>query len=341
VCLNNLLIEHMRNSASLLVLSSILVACGGGGSDAPAASNPSPAPAPAAKATFSDANYIAVAQESLSSSNYLADAGTLAVGAEVNDADVLVRFAQAQAGKLPGRLAGTRALVTGATTSTTDACSGGGTLTTVENDSNGNGLPDAGDSVSLTATNCIFQGSTLNGGLTLVVNAFTGNANAPPFAATMTLTFTNLTAKSAAASSTGNGTMVLSLNAPTSSSQTVSLKSTQFTSTATYGSTTYSRTLNDYTVAVDLNATTSKSTAVGTLSSSAFDSKAVTIATPVPFVRVFPQTRPSSGQATATGANGAVVRVTAISNTQVKIELDADANGSFETTVTKLWSELI
>ena len=329
----------MRNSVSLLILSSVLAACGGGGGDAPAASNQSPAPA--AKATLSAANYVAVAQESLSSSTYLADASTLAVGAEVNDADVLVRFGQAQAGKLSGRLAGTQPLVTGATTSITEQCSGGGTLNIVDNDLNGNGLPDAGDSVLLTANNCIFEGSTMTGGLTLAVDLFSGSISAPPFSVTMTLTFTNLTARSAAASSIGNGTMVLSLNAPTSSSQSVSLKSTQFTTTSTYGGATYSRTLDDYTVVVDSNARSSSTTAAGTLSSSAFDSKSVTIATPVPFVRTFPQTRPSSGQATATGANGAVVRVTAISDTQVMIELDADANGSFETSVKKLWSELI
>jgi hypothetical protein len=329
----------MRNSASLLILSSILVACGGGGGgDAPAASNQSPASA--AKATLSAENYVAVAQESLSSSTYLADASTLAVGAEVNDAGVLVRFGQAQAGKLQGRLAGTQALVTGATTSTTEQCNGGGTLTVVENDLNGNDRPDAGDSASFTAANCVFEGSTLNGVLAVAVNAFSGNVNTPPISATMTLTFTDLTARSAAVSSTGNGTMVLSLNAPTSSSHTASLKSTQFTTKSTYGGATYSRTLDDYTVVVDSNATSSRTSAAGTLTSSAFDSKSVTIATSEPFVRVFPQTRPSSGQATATGANGAVVRVTAI-NDKVKIELDADANGSFETSVTKLWSELI
>ena len=334
----------MRNSASLLILSLILAACGGGGgSDAPAASNQNPAPA--AKATLSAENYVAVAQESLSSSSYLADASTLAVGAEVNDANVLVRFGQAQAGKLPGRLAGTQALVTGATTSTTEQCSGGGTVAIVENDLNGNALPDAGDSVLLTATNCIFEGSSFSGALSLTVNSFSGDIDTAPFSAVFTMTFDNLTARSTSASSTGNGTMVLSLNAPTSSSQTASLKSTQFTTTSTYGSASYSRTLDDYTVVVDSNTQSfnNRSTttaAAGTLTSSAFDSKSVTIATPVPFVRTFTQRYPASGQATATGANGAVVRVTAISNTQVMIELDADANGSFETSVTKLWSEL-
>ena len=330
----------MRNSAILFAVSTLLVACGGGGGgDTPAAA--SPIQAGKTQVTLSPANYVAVAQESMSSSSYLADAGTLASGAEVSNADILVRFGQAQADKLPARLAGTQALATGATTTTTDPCAGGGTLTAVENDINGNGLPDAGDSASLTANNCVFEGSTLNGGLSLAVTAFSGNVNVPPFSAALTLTFANLTARSATASTTGNGTMALSLNATTASNQIFTLNATQFSTTSTYGGATYSRTLENYTVAVDKTATSSKTTAAGTLSSTAFESKTVTIATPVPFVRVFPQTRPSSGQATATGANGGVLRVTAISNTQVKIELDADANGTFETSVTKLWSELI
>ena len=330
----------MRNPAILFALSSVLVACGGGGGgDAPAAASQGAAGKTAV--TLSSTNYVAVAQESMSSSNYLADASTLAAGAEVNDADLLVRFGQAQAAKLPGWLAGAQRLVTGVTTSTTEPCAGGGSLTIVENDLNGDGNPNPGDSATLTANNCVFQGSTLTGGLTLAVNAFSGNIDVPPFSATMTLTFNNLTARSAAASSTGNGAMTLSLNATTTSNQVVSLKSTQFTTTSTYGGATYNRTLDNYTVVVDANATSSKTTAAGTLSSSAFESKTVTIATPVPFERVFPQTRPSKGQATATGANGGVVRVTAISSTLVKIELDANADGTFESAVTKLWSELI
>ena len=330
----------MRHSVLLLAVTSMLAACGGGGGgDAPAAANQSAAQK--TPVTLSAANYVAVAQESMSSSNYLAEASTLVVGAEVNDASVLVRFGQAQATKLSRRFAGTQAVATGATTTTTEPCTGGGTVTIVDNDLNGNGQPDAGESATLTANNCVFEGSTLNGGLALAVNAFSGNTNTPPFSATMTLTFTNLTAKSAAASSTGNGTMALSVNATSVSDQTVSLKATQFATTSTYGGTTYNRALENYTVAVSLTAKSSSTTASGGINSSAFESKQVTIATPVPFVRVFPQTRPSSGQATATGANGGVVKVTAISSTQVKIELDADANGTFETSVIKLWSELI
>ena len=71
------------------------------------------------------------------------------------------------------------------------------------------------------------------------------------------------------------------------------------------------------------------------------DAKSVRIETPTPFVRNNSQFYPSSGSALITGAAGAKVRVTAINATTVTIDLDADGNGSYETTVIKLWSEML
>lgn len=329
----------MRNSAIVLALSSALVACGGGGGGgAPAASgqvvvNP--------KATLNATNYVAVAQESLSSSSYLADAGSLATGAETSNTDVLVRFGEAQAAQVSNWFAQAAPLATGATVVTTQACASGGSLTVTKTDLNGNNQADVGDSVSLVASNCVFQGSTLNGGLSLTLNSINGNTSAPPFAAAFTMTFSNLSARSATATSTGNGTLVLALNVKSSTDQSFSLTASKFTTAATYGSATYNRSIEGYTVNMGLTASTSTTSATGTLTSSAFDSKFVTIDTPVPFVRQLSQPRPASGQATVTGANGATVRLTALSSTQVRIELDADANGTYETSVIKLWSELI
>ena len=329
----------MRNSAILLALSSVLVACGGGGGAAPAASGQTTIVA--TKATLNSTNYVTVAQEALSSSSYLADSGSLATGAETSNADVLVRFGEAQAGQLSNWFGHAPALVTGATVVNTQACTGGGSLTVTTNDLNGNGQSDAGDSVSLAASNCVFQGSTLNGGLTLTVNSISGNPSGSTFAAVLTMAFNNLSARSATATSTGNGTLVLSLDVKSSTDKSFSLTASQFTTASTYGSTTYNRSIESYTVNLALTASTSTTSAFGTLTSSAFDSKFVTIATPVPFVRQLSQPRPASGQATVTGANGAMLRLTALSSTQVRIELDADANGTYETSVIKLWSELI
>ncbi len=335
----------MRNVLSLAVLSSVLVACGGGGGgDAPAAAaggTGAGGGVTATKVAINAGNYVTVAQESLSSTNYVADAGTLATGADISNSDVLVSFGQAQAAIISSRFGRAPALATGVVTTNIEQCSGGGTLTVSENDLNGNGRPDAGDSASLTATNCTYQGSTLNGGLSLMVNSFSGNVDVPPYAIGITMTFNNLSARSAAATSTGNGTIALAVNVSSTTNQTSTLNAPRFATTATYGGTTYNRTLENYTVSVALTATTSTTAASGSISSSAFGSKLVTIATPMPFVRQLTQSRPASGQAVVTGENGSALRVTALNSTQVRIDLDADGNGTYETSVTKLWSELI
>lgn len=261
--------------------------------------------------------------------------------AQVSDPDVLIRFGQAQASKLPNWLADAPTLVTGATQTQTDACPGGGTLTVTVNDANGNNQADAGDSVSLTASNCVFEGRVFNGGLLLTINSLTGNLDIPPYSASITLAFTNLSAKSSSATTTGNGSLTLSVSAQTAYDQSFSLNTPSFAASSTYGGATYSRTLTNYTASVVLNSLSSSTEVNGTLASSAFESKSVTIATSGAFVRSLSQAYPVSGQATATGANGGKVRLTVIDNTSVKIELDADANGSFETSVTKLWSELV
>lgn len=326
----------MRISASLLVLSSVLVACGGGGGDAP------PAPLPVATPlTLTAANYVAVAQESLSASTYLVDSASLVTGAQVSDTDVLVKFGKAQAAKLPTWLSNSPAQVTGAVQSNTENCAGGGTMSITETDVNGNKQADAGDSVSLTASNCGFEGSVFNGGLLLTINSLTGNLEVAPYNASVTLAFGNLSAKSSSSTTTGNGSIVLTINARTSTDQSFALNTASFESSSIYGGATYSRKLTDYTVSVDLRSGSSSTKVDGTLASSAFESKSVTVSTSPAFVRSTSQAYPASGQATAIGANGGMVRITAINSTSVNIELDADANGIFETSVTKLWTELL
>ncbi|MBH2010652.1 MAG: hypothetical protein I8H71_13195, partial [Xanthomonadaceae bacterium] len=133
----------MRYVLTLAAASAMLVACGGGSDSAPAAT-PTPA---ATQATLTSANYVAVAQESLSSAAYVADASGLATGAQASDSEALVRFGQDQLAKLPRWLADAPVQAVGAVQSQTENCAGGGTLTISANDANGNRLVDAGDSV--------------------------------------------------------------------------------------------------------------------------------------------------------------------------------------------------
>ena len=331
----------MRFVLPLVAASALLVACGGGSDSTPAGSSP----LAATQATLTSANYVAVAQETLSSSAYLADATGLVTGAQVSDSETLIRFGQGQLPKLPRWLADAPVQAVGAVQSQTENCEGGGTLTISVNDANGNLREDAGDSATLTANNCSFEGAFLNGQLVLTLNSVTGNPDYFPYSLSVTLGFNNLTAQSSSLRTVGNGSVALSINARATNNQSLVLRASSLSLSSTYGATTYNKTLTGYETSVELipaaSGFTSTTSVNGALSSSAFESKSISIATLTPFVRTNAQTYPSSGQLVITGAAGGKVRVTGTSATTMLIELDADANGSYENSTSKRWSEML
>lgn len=335
----------MKISQSLTGLSLVafLGACGGGGGDGIGSEN-GPAPV-AAPATLTPANYVAAAQETLSSNAYLLDASSFVIGAQVTDPNVLIRFGQNQLTKLPGWFANATLQAVGVTQSSTEPCDGGGALTIVENDINGNEEVDPGDSVQLTANNCSFEGTVLNGQLNLTVNSIRGNLDSYPYTLSATVRFINFTAQSASDRAVGNGSLTMDVQASSSNVQTVKLSTPDFTMATTYSGAATSHTLQDYETNLQIGSTGSVTTWTssvnGTLTSSAFDGRSVRIETPTSFVRSGSQTYPATGSALITGAAGSKVRVTAVNATTVTIDLDADGNGSYETTVNKRWSEML
>ena len=342
----------MRFALTLVAASTILVACGGGGGgdDSPNPGTPSDpgtpsTPSVSTQATITPANYVAVAQQALSTNAFLLNATSLVVGAQVSDSSVLVRFGQEQLSKLPGRIANAPVQAVGATQTSTEACNGGGSLTIVENDRNGNQQADPGDSVSLTANNCVSGSEVLNGQLTVTLTGVTGNLDGYPYTLAGTVNYQNLEAKSTTARVMANGNMALTLSARSDFDQDVALAIASFAVTSTYGGATSSQTLTDYSTSLKIRPAASNvnwTTSVkGTLSSTAIDAKSVSIDTPVAFVRSGNQAYPASGQAIIIGAAGTKVRITATSATNVTIDLDADGNGSYETTVNKAWSEIL
>lgn len=332
----------MRFTLTLIATSTILVACGGGGGDS---ADTSPIASTAAQATITPANYVAVAQEALSSNSFLLDATSLVVGAQVSNSSTLVRFGQSQLSKTPSRIANAPVQAVGATQTFTEQCAGGGTLTIVDNDRNGNQQADAGDSVSLTANNCSFDGELLNGQLSVTLNSTTGNLDGYPFTLSGTLSYKNLTAQSSTTRVVANGSMTMNIDARGDFNQSIALAIDSFAVSSTYAGVTSSQTLTKYDTSLKVSpvgsGATWTSSVRGTLTSSTIDSKAVSIDTPMPFVRASNQAYPASGQAIVLGAAGSKVRVTATSATNVTIDLDADGNGTYETTVTKRWNEIL
>jgi len=335
----------MRLILTLLASSALLAACGGGSSGSSNAALEGAVAPVTTQAALTPGNYVAVAQETLSSSAYLTTAANLATGAQVSDSDVLIRFGQAQATQLSRWFSTAPVNAVGVVQSQTEACAGGGTLTIAENDLNGNRNVDPGDSATLTASNCAFEGQVLNGQLVATVRSISGEPGIAPYSLSLSMAFKDLVAQSAAVRSVGNGTLVLDLNARALNDQSVALSTSSFEVATAYSSTSYSKALKNYQTSTTLAPSglgATYTTAVkGTLISSAFESKFIDIATPVPFVRTGSQAYPASGQLIITGAAGGKVRVTATSASALFIELDADGNGTYEAATSKGWSEML
>lgn len=325
----------MRHFVILVVTSAVLTACGGGGDAGSSTSTTDTSIA------LSSSNYVDVSKQAVATSFSLANNAGLLTGAQVSDSNVLIAFSKAQLPKVAGWLASTPAMLTGATQTQTEYCTGGGSLSVVMTDLNGNQNLDSGDSAAITANNCVFSGTTINGQLSVAYSSITGNLDAYPYAFSATVTLNNLTTKSAQITTQGTGSFTLSVSGASSSSSTVSLNASSLSTASTYGGMTYSATLTNYIIAETLGATSSTTSVSGALNTSQLGSNTLTTATITPFTRFYANAYPSSGQVTVVASKGGKVRLTVQSSTTVLIELDANGDGNYETWTTRLWSELV
>jgi hypothetical protein len=319
-----------------------LAACGGGGGGG-GGGTPAPAPSPVA---LDSANYTVAASEAVSSSLFVLDAPSLALGVETSDAYAGIRFGLAKVPSLGSWFTGAPVAV-GVVESETMNCAVQGTITLTATDADNNGALTAGDSVSIAATNCSDDSSSvINGAITFSVETLSGDLSGDFYNASLKLSYNNLKVSTAGSSVTANGDLLLSANSSGLYAGSQSIKATSLTVSATYGSATYSRTLSNFDASLALASNSpistfkTTSTVSGTVASSALGNMSVTIATGVPFVRLSTDAYASSGQATLTGSTAAKVRLTAQNATTVLIELDANGDGTYETSVTKSWAEL-
>lgn len=337
----------MRLTAVCLALGVLLTACGGGGGgDAPAAGGgAADAPAPV---TLDSANYVQASTEAASSALFMLDKSnpSLALGVDSTDANEVLQFGLNQVPSLGSWFKGA-AIATGVVKTEIQPCAGGGSIAAIITDADNNSILSAGDSITLTANNCQKSGlATMNGAVTFTVVALTGDLDSTSYDASLRLTYNNLSAVTPTSSVYGNGEITLSASASAEYARTQSLGSTSFTARASYGTASYSRTLTNFKSALTMAANSpasmykTSSTVDGTVASSALADKSVTMATITPFVRLNTNSFPSSGQATVTGASAAKVRLTVQNATTVLLELDANADGIYETSTIKSWFDI-
>lgn len=321
-------------NARLVVVAvcAALAACGGGdgGSSGDVAATP-----------LSEANYVAVAKEGIAPAVFLMNAKGFILGAKASDPNAIVRFARAQLPKLAGWVSSAPAVVTGVTQTITEACSGGGYISVVANDANNSGAADAGDSFSITAYGCSFEGVLIDGNLGFVVNSLTGTLDFPPYSVSMTISLNDLKLTSGEMSETARGSYTLAATVLGPDTGVSSMDVPSLSIWGTYAGESFSRTLTNYAISSSetLGATTLE--ADGILSTSVLQANPLATQTVIPFTSGSAEDYPSVGRMVLSAALGGKVRLTALSAASALVELDANGDGAYEVSSTVPWSDLI
>jgi hypothetical protein len=315
-------ILHARRALTMLAVAA-LGACGGGGGDS---SNP-----PAAELlAISDANADAVARAGLASAGVGPVAAGLGTGmGATGAADPTVANASRRASTLAVKAA---ARVRPMAARTID-CAVSGSVTVDLTDANANDLLDLpGESLRITASQCNEgDGNVLNGSFTMALTAFTNGTNF-----SFTMAFANLAVQGSDGTAGLDGTLAVRF----SGGNTLEISADSFALRAQQTGSSYSFSLSDFSTRVVDSGDALVQRVAGRLAGSGLSSYSVDVTTPVSVVQRYADDYPSSGTMRFVGASGSALKVDALSATQVRLSVDANGDGTYETVRTMLWSEL-
>lgn len=333
-------------SCLFLLTASLLVACGGGGGGGSTASSGSPGGgAPGSGSTASpvalSTTNASAAAASVEDALFLAT-GTSGQGAAIpigvvvsgasrfNLSDFLsTQFQtinQVKAGVLPTPL--------GATTVTNISCSGGGTIGVSLDDIDDSGDVSTGDTFTMSFNSCQEDGSTLNGSMS-VANLVVTQPTPTAYTYSGSITINSLAFSDGADSGTMSGT----INFAESSSDSVTVTSTLSISSLTATLTGETLTISALSATVTENLTTGAYTLVsnGTINSSKLGG-VVTFTTPTA-LKGFGTAYPSSGAIKISGSNSSIT-LTALSSTNVRLDIDSNNDGTTDSTMNSTWAAL-
>ena len=224
-------------------------------------------------------------------------------------------------------------------------CTVSGTVSETDDDRDENGIPSVGDVVTLVYSNCQeAAGETLNGSMTMTMTAI----NVSPVASgTADVTLSQMSAVTANHSMTINGAAVFHYALPTSTSlETARMTASGPMTVAVSTHVGYSDTLTLQSGFVgeetyDPTLMRTVSTCSGLLQSAAAGGVVdVRTVAGAPLTKYDADAYPSAGVVQVTGRNS-TLQATALSASSVRLDLDADNNGSFETSNTVAWDWLL
>jgi hypothetical protein len=231
-------------------------------------------------------------------------------------------------------------LLTGATVS--QACPGGGTIT-VDGTLRNPQMVSNGDTMTVTAQNCVEDGNNLNGRMSITFSDVSGDImNTWVGAATMNTSLTNFSIAGGGETATLNGDMKIAITSTsaTSSSITISGKSLQ-ASEQKGGAAVATFTLADFSLTGSTNGTTTTSASNFSLSGNVngLGQFAYTVKSLQPFVSVG-TAMPGSGALIVNGAASSVT-ATALGNSGVRLDYSAKGDGVITQTTTLSWADFV
>ena len=327
--------HFLLSAAAVLVLS----ACGGGGGGG----DTSPPPPVSTLSPVTPANATRVASNAYAAASAIGESSTtldgFLTGVSVGRANISVVSPVLKLVKQAYARDGQR-LLTGVTM--TEACSGGGTITidaTVQSEDK----ISNGDTIKITANNCVEDGDAFNGALGATFSNITGDIlNSWTWTATMDTRFTHFSIRSGSDTVSVNGDMkiaTIQTNA-TTNSVTISGNSLQMTEQRS-GVNLASRELTGYSMTGSTRGTTVTSTASFTMSgnTSALGQFSYSVRNLQPFVSNGTGT-PSAGALIVNGALSSVT-LTVVSTSAVRLDFSAKGDGVITQTTNLGWAEFL
>lgn len=232
-----------------------------------------------------------------------------------------------------------------AVSSETENCGNGGSVVSTFDDRDNNGDISAGDRLSIVFAKCTeTDGSEIDGGVVLQVEAVTVNSETE-LDLKGSFDFDNVSARFGATAATLDGSVAATVAMNDASLRvafTVGAGALRIDASAPGLTETL---IYEQGMRVSIEETYAGATRTSLAIDGAFSSASlggrITVATITPFRKDESATYPASGQMIATGAAGSQLRVTALDLSNLRLELDTDGNGAFESSQVISWSAVV
>lgn len=221
-----------------------------------------------------------------------------------------------------------------------------GSVSIQENDTPPVGEPNVGDTITATFNACTDEfGDQIDGTMTIGITQVTGDLDNPPFTLGISVTF-NLTFTEGMDTFTVTGGFNFTLSDDGAGNITIVMSGTNFSFSGTENGVPFSESLTNFRYELSFNENTGDYTVdfSGTISSGDLGG-AVTFDTTTPFqgntTEEFDLQTPTSGVLEVSGAGGSKAILTVTGLNTVRIEIDEDGDGTFETTINTTWDALV